>query len=52
MIGEGWMTVCVQGMFRRGLHLEALKEFVLAQAASKSVLYGKSDKGVRQLKLG
>ena len=27
----------VQGMFRRGLQLAALKEFILAQGASKNV---------------
>ncbi|PRW45405.1 glutamyl-tRNA synthetase isoform A [Chlorella sorokiniana] len=34
----------VQGMLRRGLQLEALKEFILSQGASKNVTYQEWDK--------
>jgi hypothetical protein len=46
------LTVCMQGMFRRGLQLEALKGGVHPGSGRlQSVLQGKSDKGVRQLKV-
>ncbi len=35
----------VQGMFRRGLQLAALKEFILAQGASKNVTLQASNTG-------
>ena len=33
----GWLGV--QGMLRRGLQLDALKEFILSQGASKNVTF-------------
>ena len=41
-IVEGWddpRMPTVQGMLRRGLQLEALREFMLAQGASKNITY-------------
>ncbi len=39
---EGWNDArmpTVQGMLRRGLTLEALKEFIIGQGASKNITY-------------
>lgn len=44
---EGWNDPrfpTVQGMLRRGLTLEALKEFVLSQGASKNITFQEWDK--------